>query len=336
MHNMDKKKIMSKLDHNRIYLIFIIIFIFMSLFAPNFLNRYNMITILKGMSLNAMVAIGFTVVLICGQLDLSIGSNLTLGAMVVVGLQPTLGWWGSLLAAILTGSLVGLINGLLVAKAKIHAFIVTLGTMTIVQGLIFLISKGSALSVNDFTLADWLETPKFGFLPPRVLITVTIVLIFFVLVTYTKFGRGFYLVGGNKETAWLAGLNTDLYLILAFTLSGFTASLGGALLGMSISSAVPTLGESSQMLVISATIIGGTSMAGGTGDIFRSMIAVIMLTTLFNGLMCMGAGYEIQIFASGLVLAAVVLVESYTLYQEEKVKGQRPALMAELKKGSVN
>jgi ribose/xylose/arabinose/galactoside ABC-type transport system permease subunit len=87
------------------------------------------------------------------------------------------------------------------------------------------------------------------------------------------------------------------------------------------------------MVVIAATIIGGTSMAGGTGDIFRSMIAVLMLVTLFNGLMCIGAGYEVQIFASGLVLAAVVLGESYALYQQDKVKGQRPSLMAELKKG---
>jgi len=335
MRDMDTKKILNKLDYYRIYMILAVIFILMCLFAPNFFNTFNIINILKGMSLNAMVAVGFTVVMICGQLDLSIGSNLTLGAMVVIGLQPTLGWFPSLIVAVLAGSLVGAINGFLVAKAKIHSFIVTLGTMTIVQGLIFLISKGSALSVNDFTLADWLEAPLFGLFPPRVIITVSIVLIFFVLVKYTKFGKGFYLVGGNKETAWLAGLNTDLYLILAFILSGTTAALGGALLAMSISSAVPTLGVSSQMVVIAATIIGGTSMAGGTGDIFRSMIAVLMLVVLFNGLMCLGAGYEVQIFASGLVLAAVVLGESYALYEQDKVKGQRPALMAELKKGAL-
>ncbi|MDF2613138.1 MAG: permease component of ribose/xylose/arabinose/galactoside ABC-type transporter [Clostridia bacterium] len=335
MHNMDKKKLLNKLDYYRIYIIFAIVFILMSLFAPNFLNVFNIVNILKGMSLNAMVAVGFTVVMICGQLDLSIGSNLTLGAMVVIALQPILGWWPSLAVAMIAGSFVGAVNGFLVAKAKIHSFIVTLGTMTIVQGLIFLLSKGSALSVNDFTLADWLEMPKFGFLPPRVIITVSIVLMFFVLIKFTKFGKGFYLVGGNKETAWLAGLNTDLYLILAFILSGLTAALGGALLAMSISSAVPTLGTSSQMVVIAAVIIGGTSMAGGTGDIFRSMIAVIMLVTLFNGLMCCGAGYEVQIFASGLVLAAVVLGESYALYQQDKVKGQRPNLMAELKKGAL-
>ncbi|WP_054937948.1 ABC transporter permease [Moorella stamsii] len=329
------KKVYQVINNYRIYFLCGLVFIAMAIFVPNFLTPYNITNILKGMSLNAMVAVGFTIVMICKELDLSVGTTLTLGAMFVIGFQPSLGWGGSLLIAVLAGALVGLANGFLVARAKIDSFIVTLGTMTTVQGIIFLYGKGYALNATDFTIADWLETPIIPFLPPRVLITIIFVLLFEVLLVRTKYGRGFYMVGANRETAWLAGLNTEGYVIVAFIISGITAALGGALFAMSLSSATPTIGTSSLMIVVAATIIGGTSMAGGKGSILGSAVAVLTLTILYNGLTNLGAGYEIQILASGLVLAVVVLYEAYALYQANKVKGQRPELLKEvsLKKG---
>jgi ribose transport system permease protein len=323
-------RISQIINSYRIYFLFIIVFVTMALFAPNFFNTFNLTNILKGASLNAMVAIGFTIVFITKQIDLSIGSNLTLGAMFVIGFQPEYGWTGSLLIAVFAGGLVGLTNGLLVTKGKIDSFIVTLGMMTIVQGIIYMYSNGSAVNVRDFTVADWLENPVIPFLPPRVIITVIFVTIFHVFLTSTRYGKGFYMVGGNKETAWLAGLNTDLYIINAFVISGMTAALGGALFAMSLSAAVPTLGVSSLMIVVAATIIGGTSMAGGKGTILGSAVAALTLVTLYNGFNNMGAGFEVQIFASGLVLAMVVLYESYALYQQDKTKGQKPELLKEL------
>lgn len=321
------------IDNNRIYFIFILVFVFNVIFAPNFFNAFNLKNILLAMSLNAMVAIGFTIVMICGHMDLSVASTINLGAILIIGLQPKLGWLLSLIVAVLAGGVVGFVNGILVSKAKIHSFIVTLGTMTIVQGLIYMYSHGSSLNVTDFTLADWIDKPIIPLLPPRVIITILLVIAFEIWLTKTRYGKGFFMVGGNKETAWLAGFNTDRYFITAFTLSGLMAALGGTLFAISISSAVPNMGEkgvSPLMIVLAATIIGGTSMAGGKGSIVKSAVAVVTLSTLFNGLNCLGAGYEVQIFASGLVLAIVVLYEAYALYKQDKIKGQRIQLLKEL------
>jgi len=326
------QSVLSWIDKYRIIILLAVVFLFMALFAPRFLNGFNMTIIMKSMSLNAMVAIGFTIVLICGQLDLSIASTLTLGAILVVGVRQDYGWTAGVLAALAAGTTVGLVNGLLVAKAKIHSFIVTLGTLTIVQGIVYIYSGGSAISVTspaDFALGDFLEMQLIPLITPRVLITVLVILGFEIFFTRTRPGKNFYMVGGNRETAWLAGINTDGYLIAAFAISGFAAALGGALFAMSMSSATTDLGSNSLLIVVAATIIGGTSMAGGKGHVLYSGIAVLMLSVLFNGLNRFGVGSEVRIFASGVILAAVILYEAYALYRHEKERGRRPELMKE-------
>ena len=154
------------LNENRALIMLIALFGFLSITAPNFLSLYNATTILKGASLNGIAAIGFTLVFILGQLDLSIGAVVMLCGMLTVGLQPELGWAGSMAVSLLAAAAVGLVNGLLVVKARINAFIVTLGTMTITMGLMHLYSGGGSKAVTDFRLADWLEEPVLPMLPP--------------------------------------------------------------------------------------------------------------------------------------------------------------------------
>ena len=326
------------IDRNRIYLLLAAVLVGMSVFAPKFLNAYNLTVITKAASLNALVAIGFTIVMICGELDLSIGSTLTLGAMLAIGLRPALGWAGSFSAAVAAGAAVGLVNGLLVSKARINSFIVTLGSLTVVQGLIYTYSHGSSLSVtgaSDFALADFLEKRLVTLVTPRVLITALLVGVFHFIMTSTRPGRNVYMVGGNKETAWVSGINPARYVLMAFVLSGLLAALGGALFAMSMSSATTDLGASALMDVISATIIGGTVMTGGKGSVLRSAVAVLTFAALFNGFNRLGLGSEFRIFVAGLVLALVVLYEAWTVYQHEKVKGRRAVLMDELKNRGI-
>jgi ribose transport system permease protein len=320
----------------RIYLLLAVTLLGMSLWAPKFLNLYNLTIIAKSMSLNALVAAGFTVVMLCGELDLSVSSTLTLGAMLVVGLRPALGWGGSFLVALGSGVLVGLLNGILVTKARIHSFIATLGTMTVAQGVIYMYSHGSSVSVTgagDFALADFLETPVLPLLPPRVLVTVVFVLVIQGFLSGTRPGRNLYLVGGSKETAWLAGLNPHAYVTGAFVLSGFTAALGGALFAMGISSATTDLGVSALMEVITATIIGGTAMSGGRGSVVRSALAVLTFAAMFNGFNRLGYGSELRIFVAGLVLAAVVLHEAWSRHRHQRRRGRRAYLLEELEQG---
>ncbi len=312
----------------------VLLFLGLSVFAPNFFSTHNVTTILKGASLNAIVAIGFTVIFILGQLDLSIGAVVMLSGMLVIGLQPGFGWAGSIMLAVLAGALVGLVNALLVVKARINSFIVTLGTMTVVTGLMHLYSKGGSKAIDDFRFADWLEAPMVPFLPPIVIITLAMVIAFTLFLNRTPMGRSFFIIGGNPETAWLAGLKRDSYLIAGFIICGLTAAIGGILFAASLSSmtSAAILGSRTLMTVLSAVIIGGALLSGGKGSVLKSYFAVLMLTTLFNGIGCFGLGFEVQIFVNGMILALVVLYEAFIIYKHDLVKGQRLDLMEEAHK----
>jgi len=321
-------------NNNRALLMLVLLFLGLSAFAPNFFSTHNVTTILKGASLNAIVAIGFTVIFILGQLDLSIGAVVMLCGMLSIGLQPKFGWAGSIIIAVLAGGSVGLVNGLLVVKARINSFIVTLGTMTVVLGLMHLYSKGGSKAIDDFRFADWLETPLLTFFPPIVIITLVMVLAFTVFLNRTPMGRAFFIIGGNPETAWLAGLKRDSYLIAGFVICGLTAAVGGILFaaGLSSMTSAAILGNRTLMTVLSAVIIGGALLSGGKGSVLKSYFAVLMLTTLFNGIGCFGLGFEVQIFVNGVILALVVLYEAFVIYKHDLVKGQRPDLIEEAQK----
>jgi len=321
------------IDRYRIFLLFIVVFLFMAIFAPRFFNVFNLTTIMRTMAMNAVVAIGFTIVLICGELDLSIGTIITFSGVVGLGLKEYLGYGGSVPIAILTGCGIGLINGLLVAKAKINSFIVTLGMMTILQGAIYTATGGNSISLSTedaFAVSDWLSKMILPLITPRVLITIGFIVFFTLFMRRTRMGRNFYMVGGNTQTAWLAGVNTDGYKIVAFIISGFTAALGGVLFAMEGSAATLKLGDTSLMYIVSATIIGGTAMSGGKGGVFRTFIAILMLDVLYNGIILFGLGNEVKIFIAGLILATVVMYEAYAAYKHDKIVGQRAELLKEL------
>ena len=325
----------------RVYLLFAVIFAVMSNIAPKFLTPGNIGNIFKATSINLPAAVGFTIVLICGQLDLSIGSAMTMGGMLVIGLQPRfaellpqhpeLTWAMSITAALLSGLVLGLANGLLVAKAKISSFIVTLGTMIVVQNAVFIYSKGGTIPASTFALSDWFQDPAFWVITPQILLPFLVMVAMVVFLRWTPTGKSFYLLGGNPQTAWYSGLHIDRYVVGAFVFSGVLSAMGGAIITMSEAGANPTLGDGSLMTIVAAVIIGGTSMKGGKGSIVGSMVALMALAALINGLSCRGAGFHVQLMASGLVLASIILYDAYSLHRREKKRGQRQDLLAELR-----
>jgi ribose/xylose/arabinose/galactoside ABC-type transport system permease subunit len=325
-----REKTLTFIDRNRIFILFAVVFVVMGLAAPRFLTPFNLTTIMRTMAMNATAAIGFTLILIVGQLDLSIGTIITFAGVVGLGLKQYLGYGGSVPVAILAGCGIGLINGLLVAKAKISSFIVTLGMLTVLQGAIYTITRGNSISLSSadaFAVSDWLARMIVPPLTPRVVITLVLVAAFTVYLRFTRVGRNFYMVGGNRQTAWLSGMDTDLYTIVAFVISGFTAAVGGVLFAMEGAAATLNLGNTSLMYVISAVIIGGTAMSGGKGGVLKSFFAILTLDVLYNGIILFGLGNEVKIFIAGVILAAVVLYEAYTRYKHDKTVGQRPELM---------
>lgn len=331
MFERDTTQISQFANEHRAFLMFLALFVFFSLTAPDFFNVYNVTTLLKGASLNVMVAIGFTIILITGELDLSIGSVMMFCGMLVVGLKPSLGWIGSFLVALSVGACIGVVNGLLVTKVRINSFIATLGTMIILEGVMHLYSGGNSMFVADFSIPNVLETSYIPLLPLRVIITIVAVVLFHVLLTQTAFGRRIFLIGGNEETAWLAGIQKDWYKISSFVLCAVLSALGGMLFAMSLASMSGSaiLGKRTLMTVLAAVIIGGAGLDGGKGNVVKSTWAVLMLTTLFNGIGNFGLGFEMQIFINGAILAAVVLYEAYAERRAELMEGQRSSLLQE-------
>ncbi len=353
MLKIDKRKLGSSLNHNRIYLFLLVVVLIMSFGTSGFLKSSNIAPMFKTALLPMIVGVGFTFVMIGGSFDLSIGALINVGAVVVMGefnrfyalfggepagVTAVVGAWiVAFIIALTAGSLFGLINGLLVAKGKVHSFIVTIGMLTALSGFVYTYSRGNTISANSYLLVDIIEQPFFRLpyleiLTLRSVVTLLVIIFFEILLIKTRWGRDLFMVGSNQEAAWHGGIHIDRKIIWTFVISGFTAALGGILFATSMNAAVPNYGErgiNPLMLVLASTIIGGTVMTGGRGSVCKTAVAVITIQAIFNGLIGMGLGFDAQVLAAGTLLGVVVLYEAYTLYRESLCKGARPALLDE-------
>jgi len=235
------------------------------------------------------------------------------------------------------GALAGIFNGILVAKAKIHSFIATLGTQFVLKGLMYIYCNGAEISVKgDFGLTDALNA-SLDFLPVSTvfIITVAVVVIFAVVLAKTRFGRSVYLMGGNLETAWLAGIKSDKSTIIVFMLSGIVCALGGALYAAYMGTATPTLGEKGiapLMVALTATIIGGTDINGGKGSVVNTYISILAIVAMFSVLTTIVGKFEIQILFIGIALAFCVIYETLSRYNKQRTIGLRPNLLIQYQK----
>ncbi len=317
----------------RVVLVCLAVFALMSILAPReFPTWGNFENILRATSTDALAAAGFTLVMLTGNLDLSIGSSMTMGGTVVMLAQPIFGWPGAFFLAGAVGCLIGLFNGFLVARVKINSFIVTLGTMTILHGLTRRLLEGGSKSLDDVAagmrMVEWLNSVWPW--SPRVLLIFLPILLIEIILRRTRAGRNVFLIGGNRQAAWYAGILTDRTIVGAFLVSGFLSALGGALAAAAQNTAMPNLGDKSLMLVVAAVIVGGTSMAGGRGSVVMSIIALLALNALTNGLGYLGASKSVKLIANGMMLSAVIVYDAWRAVAMEKVRGQRRELLREL------
>ena len=190
-------RLSAVINDNRIYIMFAIVFCIMAAIAPNFLNLFNLANILKGATLCAIVAVGFSVTLLSGYLDLSVGSVINLGAVVVIAVGNKAGLTAGVIAAVLAGLLVGLINGLFVTKGKIHAFIVTLGMLSTIKGFLYMITGSASINIRQSDIVSFMESKVLLLFTPKVLITLGLIVLVALVLSRTRAGRVFYLMGGT-------------------------------------------------------------------------------------------------------------------------------------------
>ncbi|OJF95577.1 ABC transporter permease [Pararhizobium antarcticum] len=291
----------------------IILCIFLSFATDRFMSARNLLNILDQITVLGIMAVGMTMVILIGGIDLAVGSVMALTMMVMGYLANQIGLplgMGILLALAVAG-VTGAIAGLLITVLGVPAFIATLAMMSVARGLANMITDGQQI-VGFPPWFSLLSYTRFGgFLT----LTVAIMLIVFVLgwlyLRYTSGGRSLYAIGGNQEVARLAGINVNLYTVGVYVVSGLLAGLAGVVLAMRLDSVQPTAGVSYELDTIAAVVIGGTSLSGGKGGILGTIIGVLIIGVLRNGLNLLGVSPFTQAVVIGVVIALAVAAEGF-------------------------
>ena len=275
-----------------------------------FLTTKNIFNVLRQSSTNLMLACGMTMVIILGGIDLSVGSIIAmsgvLGAAAVVwgGMPEIVG----ILIAILSGLLFGLLNGMVIALTKIPPFIVTLASMNIAKGIAYVYSGGKPIRC----MTDAWKFLGAGYIGPVPTPVVTMTIVFIVAVLFlnrTKMGRHVYAVGGNDTAAKFSGISTAKVKFVVYSFSGLMAGLAGITIASRLYSGTCTSGDGAEMDAIAAVVVGGTSMAGGSGKLGGTLIGVLIIGILNNGLNLMGVNSDWQYIIKGAVILLAVYVD---------------------------
>jgi ribose transport system permease protein len=292
----------------------IVLFLVFSLASPNFLQFDNIVGILLATSVNGVLALGVTFVIITGGIDLSVGTVMTLAA-VMTGVFVTV--WHlplalGILAGLATGGLAGFVSGTVIAKMRVPPFIATLGMLNIAKGLALVISGLKPIYFNDTPefnrLAMGSVTGELVEIPNAVLVLFGAAIVAGLILTRTILGRYAFALGSNEEATRLSGVNVGKWKIAIYTLAGVFSGLGGVLIAARLNSAQPSLGQGYELDAIAAAVIGGTSLSGGEGTILGTVIGAFIISTLTNGLRIMSVPQEWQtVVTGGIVILAVYL-----------------------------
>ena len=296
----------------------IVLFIVFSLASPNFLQFDNVVGILLATAVNGVLALGVTFIIITGGIDLSVGTVMTLAA-VMTGVVVTV--WGlplplGVLAGVATGTLMGLINGTIIARLKVPPFIATLGMLNVAKGLALVISGlkpiyfNNTPAFNETAMGSALGAVIPGFdIPNVVLILFGAAIVASLILTRTVLGRYAFALGSNEEASRLSGVNVNFWKIAIYGLGGLFSGVAGVMIAARLNSAQPALGQGYELDAIAAAVIGGTSLSGGEGTILGTIIGAFIISVLTNGLRIMSVPQEWQTVITGAIVVVAVYLD---------------------------
>lgn len=308
----------------------IILYVFFSIFGKNFFGMYTLKTILESAYYVGFMALGVTFVIISGGIDLSLGSNMMCSALLGCYAYSTWGWplWTGLLLVIAVGTFFGFCNGIMIAKFKLPPFIATLGTQMVTLGLGSIITNVTTQRFPTIGSRDeWFKKVFYacdiGGIKDFPIGAVYLLIAFSValyLLKKSKFGRYAQAIGSNEETARLSGVKTDNWKIIIYTVCGLFCAIAGIFYAACYTTVIPGTGNGLEMNGITAVIIGGTSMAGGSGSVVGTMIGVFIMAVLKTGLPAIGLQSQWQTFFTGLVVIGAVLLDMARVRASKKIK----------------
>lgn len=286
----------------------------LSIASPVFLTTSNFLNVFQQISINFVIAVGMTLVIISGGIDLSVGSNVAFTALVMgLMMKANVPVIVSVLVCIIMAGLIGLVNGALISYLNLPPFIATLGTMSIVRGAAYTVTSGQPIYnfPKSFTAIAGRISLGEGFSIPlyTLLIMIVVILIGWYVLRYTRVGRFTYAVGGNENCAKLSGINIQMVKCFVYMFSGLCCGVAALLLSSRLDSALPTNADGQEMDAIAAVVIGGTSMSGGEGSMIGTLIGILIIGIIANGLNLLGVAQGPQKMVKGLIIVVAVIID---------------------------
>ena len=283
----------------------------MSLATPEFAKVGNLLNVARQVSIWAIIGTGMTFVVITGGIDLSVGSLVALTACVAMTVIDRRGWdYVGILVGILVGGLGGAVNGALIAWARVPPFICTLAGLTVYRGLALIITKGVPIIKFEGSFR-FIGQGVVGGIPVPIVLMAVVVVAMQVVLRRTAFGAHVYAVGGNEEASRLAGLEVARIKFSSYVLCGLLTGLAGMVLMARLSSAQPAVGEGFELDAIAAVVLGGTSLMGGRGSVWSTLVGALVIGVLNNGMNLMGVHTHYQLVAKGVIIVLAVLLDAY-------------------------
>ena len=288
---------------------FLLVIIALSVLSPDFRKSRNLTNLVRQTSVHGIMAVGMTFVILTAGIDLSVGSVLALAGVVCASLEHA-GWPVALVVAatLLLGAGAGLLNGLVVTKGKVTPFVVTLGTMSIARGLAHIYTGGEPISRFG---------PAFRFIGSGQILAIPVPIILFgatvvaaaVVLNYTTLGRYTYAIGGNEEAARLCGVRVDFYKAAAYVICGSTSALGAIVLTSRLNAGESIAGTGYELDVIASVVIGGTSLMGGRGSVWGTLVGALLIGAVNNGMNLLMISSYYQLVVKGTIIVAAVLLD---------------------------
>lgn len=290
--------------------VLILLCIVWSAMNSQFISLNNITNILRQASYTAIAAVGMTMVIVIGEIDLSAGSLVCasglVGASVCKGTGSVI---LAVLAAVAVGLMVGLLNGVLFAYGRLPGFIATLASMTILRGLAYIYTSGNSVVWGNENFTK-IGTGYVGIIPIPVILMVVVIVFGYILTSKMKFGRYIYAVGGNSDASRYSGISVEKVKIIVYMVMGVLTAVAGLIITARLGSGQPSAGKDFEMDCITAAVVGGTSMSGGRGKVFGTIVGVLLLTVLTNGMTLVGINTYWQQVLKGVIIVVSVLADT--------------------------
>ncbi len=292
--------------------VLILMCVITSVATDKFLTANNIISVLRQISINTYIAIGMTLIIILGHIDLSVGAIVAMSGTLTVGFIVNQGMpiGVAIIGGILLGVLTGFLSGFVVSKFRVPAFIITMAMMNIANGVAYVYSGGQSTRIKDDFFIAIGTGYLFNVIPLPVVYMVVLIIVFSFLLSKTKFGTYVYAIGGNREAAKLSGVPIRKVEIIVFTLSGLLSAFAGLVLCSRMYSGQPSVGSGYELDAIAACVLGGTSMTGGKGRISGTVFGAMVIGVISNGLNLIGVSSYWQLIVKGLIIACAVLLDN--------------------------